>query len=48
VSSWAWQLAALSDDGTRLVTRLRIRYDWHHSADNAVLLLALNEFGDCR
>jgi hypothetical protein len=45
VSSWAWQLAALPGDGTRLVTRLRIRYDWHRPAD-AVLSLVLNEFGD--
>jgi hypothetical protein len=45
VSSWAWQLATRPGDRTRLVTRLRIRYDWHHPAD-AVLSLVLNEFGD--
>jgi len=45
VSSWAWRLAALEGGRTRLVTRLRIRYDWNHPAD-AVLSLVLNEFGD--
>jgi hypothetical protein len=45
VSSWAWRLTALEGGQTRLITRLRIRYDWNHPADAAVSLV-LNEFGD--
>jgi hypothetical protein len=45
VSTWVWTLEATGDGGTRLVTRLRNRYDWRRPVD-AVLSLVLNEFGD--
>jgi hypothetical protein len=45
VSTWAWELKPLGDGRTRLITRLRIRYDWRHPAD-AALSLFLNELGD--
>jgi hypothetical protein len=45
VSTWSWLLTATDHDDTRLVTRLRTRYDWHHPADGALSLI-LNEFGD--
>ena len=45
VSTWAWRLTPLPNGMTRLVTRLRIRYDWGHPAD-ATLSLILNELGD--
>ena len=45
VSTWAWTLAPLPDGSTRLVTRLRIHYDWTRPA-RALLSLFLNEFGD--
>jgi hypothetical protein len=44
-STWAWRLTALPGDRTRLVTRLRILYDWHEPA-RALFSLVLNEFGD--
>ncbi len=45
VSTWVWTLTATPDGATRLVTRLRVLYDWRHPA-GAVLSLVLNEFGD--
>ena len=45
VSSWVWTFTPIGDGRTRLVTRLRILYDWHHRVD-AALSLFLNEFGD--
>jgi hypothetical protein len=45
-STWAWQLTAMSDDRTRLVTRLRAVYDWRHAPGSALLSLVLLEFGD--
>ena len=45
VSTWTWRLTPLPGDRTRLVTRLRTRYDWHRPPD-AILSLILNEFGD--
>jgi hypothetical protein len=44
-STWAWRLTPLPGGRTRLVTRLRTRYDWRHPAA-ALLSLVLNEFGD--
>jgi hypothetical protein len=44
-STWVWTLAALPDGGTRLVTRLRDRYDWRKPA-SALLSLVLFELGD--
>ena len=43
-SSWVWVLAP-AGTGTRLVTRLRIRYEWE-SPSAATLSMLLNEFGD--
>jgi hypothetical protein len=45
VSTWVWRLEPTDDRGTRLVTRLRIRYDWRRPGE-ALLSLVLNEFGD--
>jgi hypothetical protein len=45
VSTWAWTLTPVGAGRTRLVTRLRIRYDWHDPA-GALLSLLLNELGD--
>jgi hypothetical protein len=44
-STWAWTLAPLADGRTRLVTRLRCRYDWQAPA-GAVLSAVLLEFAD--
>jgi hypothetical protein len=44
-STWAWQLESLSYRRTRLVTRLRIRYDRHHPV-RALVAMVLVEFGD--
>jgi len=45
VSTWVWTLTAVGEGRTRLVTRLRIRYEWRHPA-STLLSLLLNEFGD--
>jgi hypothetical protein len=45
LSSWSWQLSACPDERTRLVTRLRIRLDWHHPVIS-LFSVVLNEFGD--
>ena len=44
-STWAWKLDALPSGGTRLVTRLKQRYQWESPA-LALFTLALLEFGD--
>jgi hypothetical protein len=44
-STWEWQLTPSEEGGTRLVTRLRIRYRWDRPAE-AAFSLVLNEFGD--
>jgi len=44
-SSWSWSLSPPQGDGTRLVTRLRARYDWSRPT-SAVLAMVLMEFGD--
>jgi hypothetical protein len=44
-STWAWTLAPLPDGRTRLVTRLRIFYNWQHPAPTLVAVV-LTEFGD--
>ena len=43
-STWAWRLDP-AGDGTRLVTRLRIVYDWRKRG-SALLSVILIEFGD--
>ena len=45
VSSWVWTLTPRPDGTTRLITRLRIHYDWR-SPVNGLFSLFLNEFGD--
>ena len=44
-STWAWKLVALPDGGTRLITRLKQRYQWESPA-MAIFTLILLEFGD--
>jgi hypothetical protein len=44
-STWSWKLTQLDDGRTRLVTRLKERYDWR-SPGMALLTLVLFEFGD--
>jgi hypothetical protein len=43
-STWVWELAQ-DGGGTRVVTRLRIRYDWSQPV-GALMSMVLNEFGD--
>jgi hypothetical protein len=44
-STWAWKLTALAQGRTRLVTRLRQRYDWS-APTGALVSVVLMEFGD--
>jgi hypothetical protein len=44
-STWAWHLKATDDGGTRLVTRIRVVYDWRNPL-TALLGVLLMEFGD--
>jgi hypothetical protein len=44
-STWVWQLEPRDDGTTRLVTRLKCRYDLDRPA-SALLSMALLEFGD--
>ena len=44
-STWAWSLTPAGPGGTRLVTRIRARYDWRHPLAGLTALL-LMEFGD--
>jgi hypothetical protein len=44
-STWAWRLKRLKGGRTRLVTRLRQKYDWE-SPGGALLTAILMEFGD--
>jgi hypothetical protein len=43
-STWVWQLHALPDGGTRLITRVRMRYRW--GRPSVVADLILMELGD--
>lgn len=45
-SSWSWRLEPRGDDRTRLITRLRCRYDWHDGPGLplTVLLMELADF----
>jgi hypothetical protein len=45
-SSWAWKLVPLEGGRTRLISRLKQRYDWRASPGSALLTLILFEFGD--
>ena len=44
-STWAWTLTAEPNGGTRLVTRLRGRYEWD-TPGRALASMILLEFGD--
>jgi hypothetical protein len=44
-STWAWQLTPTDTNGTRLVTRIHVRYDWRHPL-TALMGVVLMEFGD--
>ena len=44
-STWAWSLTPVGSGGTRLVTRIRARYDWKHPLAGLTALV-LMEFGD--
>jgi hypothetical protein len=44
-STWSWRLTPTEDGGTRLVTRLKEKYDWR-SPGLALLTIILFEFGD--
>ena len=44
-STWSWRLTAMPSGGTRLVTRLKVRYQWESPA-MAVFSLLLLELGD--
>jgi len=44
-STWAWKLEPTPDGGTRLVTRLKMRHDFHKVAPT-LLSVFLSEFGD--
>jgi hypothetical protein len=44
-STWSWKLTPV-EGGTRLVTRLKDRYDWRHAPATAALSLVLMEHGD--
>lgn len=44
-STWSWTLVALPNGGTRLITRLKQRYQWE-SPGMALFTLILLEFGD--
>jgi len=44
-STWAWQSTPTDNNGTRLITRIHARYDWHHPLSTLVGVV-LMEFGD--
>jgi hypothetical protein len=41
-STWAWQLVPLLDERTRLITRLRVAYEWRHPG--GIVLLELGDW----
>lgn len=43
--TWVWQITPTDSNGTRLVTRIHARYDWHHPL-SALVGVVLMEFGD--
>ncbi len=45
-STWTWKLIPLEGGRTRLISRLKERYEWRASPANALLTLILFEFGD--
>jgi hypothetical protein len=49
-STWCWSLTNLGDGRTRLVTRIRVRYNWRRPLDAAfgVLLMEVGDFAMLR
>jgi hypothetical protein len=45
-SSWAWRFIPLEGGRTRLISRLKQRYEWRAAPGNALATLILFEFGD--
>jgi hypothetical protein len=45
-STWAWKLVPFDGGRTRLIARLKDRYEWRTSPGKALLTLILFEFGD--
>jgi hypothetical protein len=45
-SSWAWRFVPLEGGRTRLISRLKQRYEWRAAPGNALATLILFEFGD--
>lgn len=45
-STWAWKLVPLEGGRTRMISRLKQRYEWRASPGNALFTLVLFEFGD--
>jgi hypothetical protein len=45
-STWAWKLVPLEGGRTRLIVRIKDRYEWRASPGSALLTLILFEFGD--
>jgi hypothetical protein len=45
-STWAWKLVPLAGGRTRLIVRLKERYEWRRAPANALVTLVLFEFGD--
>jgi hypothetical protein len=45
-SSWAWKLVPLEGGRTRLISRLKQRYEWRASPGSALFTVILFEFGD--
>jgi hypothetical protein len=45
-STWAWKIVPLDGGRTRLIARLKERYEWRASPGTALLTLILFEFGD--
>jgi hypothetical protein len=45
-STWAWKLIPRDGDRTRLITRLKARYEWRRAPGSGLLSLILLEFGD--
>jgi sulfhydrogenase subunit delta len=45
-STWVWSLRPVDGGGTRLVTRIKVRYEWRRSPFSALLSLILLEHGD--
>jgi hypothetical protein len=45
-STWAWKLVPFERGRTRLIVRLKERYEWRRTPGSALVTLVLFEFGD--